>query len=553
MIERCKECGLLSKAHCEVDNCPYKHEDDGPSGTLDLTGITAEPETVEFLESMPPEDLFAEPAAKLEPVYGREPVKLTTKDGKVITLNEQQTEALEMISLWQDDRDDLYFRLSGYAGTGKTTISKLSINRWANRHGGVHAVVVSAPTHKAKKQIADATGMEAATLQSLLGLAPNTDLADFNINKPEFSAKKKATIEYYKLVILDEGSMVNKDLWEMLKLQARRFNVKILTMLDDAQLPPVKEETPYIMIDPDIKYQYQLTKVERQAGDNPLMPIYDKIRNDIHAQLPTFHKITELVDGDYGPLGAVFYDDIRKFGPEVVDAFRSQEFAADKNHCKVICWTNARIQFWNGSIRKTLLNDLKATNPPAEVLLHAQVIMPEELLMSYASYTDGLQNSGEYEVVQWQYDEKPVWYGDKKSLTTMMRGYRVALRDVDQGTILNTFIIDPEPAAEAEFVRVFNDYLFRAKSYKQWPAYFAFKAENLLMRDLKDVRGALICKKDLDYAYAITVHKSQGSTFDQVFVDLKDIENNKNPTERNKLTYVAFSRPRYLATILTGG
>jgi ATP-dependent exoDNAse (exonuclease V) alpha subunit len=49
--------------------------------------------------------------------------------------------------------------------------------------------------------------------------------------------------------------------------------------------------------------------------------------------------------------------------------------------------------------------------------------------------------------------------------------------------------------------------------------------------------------KDFDYGYAITVHKSQGSTYTNVFVDEADIDTNKKHAERNKLKYVAFSRP----------
>ncbi|PSN17950.1 hypothetical protein C7271_15035 [filamentous cyanobacterium CCP5] len=47
---------------------------------------------------------------------------------------------------------------------------------------------------------------------------------------------------------------------------------------------------------------------------------------------------------------------------------------------------------------------------------------------------------------------------------------------------------------------------------------------------------------ELDYAYSLTIHKSQGSTFQDVFVDLPSMRSNRNAIERNQLCYVAFTR-----------
>jgi ribonuclease HIII len=46
----------------------------------------------------------------------------------------------------------------------------------------------------------------------------------------------------------------------------------------------------------------------------------------------------------------------------------------------------------------------------------------------------------------------------------------------------------------------------------------------------------------LNYGYAITVHKSQGSTFRNVFVDISDIFDNQNKKETLKCLYTAITR-----------
>jgi ATP-dependent exoDNAse (exonuclease V) alpha subunit len=63
---------------------------------------------------------------------------------------------------------------------------------------------------------------------------------------------------------------------------------------------------------------------------------------------------------------------------------------------------------------------------------------------------------------------------------------------------------------------------------KNWDLYFRLKEEFI----------------DLRHAEALTIHKSQGSTFDTVFVDLGSLFSCRNPDDRRRLLYVACSRPR---------
>jgi hypothetical protein len=47
---------------------------------------------------------------------------------------------------------------------------------------------------------------------------------------------------------------------------------------------------------------------------------------------------------------------------------------------------------------------------------------------------------------------------------------------------------------------------------------------------------------EVDYGYALTVHKSQGSTYDDVYVEYNNILSNMKEDERNKLLYTAITR-----------
>lgn len=74
---------------------------------------------------------------------------------------------------------DLLYTLDGAAGTGKTTIAREFIS---NLKASKTQLAVTAPTHKAKKVIQDATDFKSQTIQKLLGLRPDVNLDGFNPN-----------------------------------------------------------------------------------------------------------------------------------------------------------------------------------------------------------------------------------------------------------------------------------------------------------------------------------------------------------------------------------
>jgi len=75
----------------------------------------------------------------------------------------------------------------------------------------------------------------------------------------------------------------------------------------------------------------------------------------------------------------------------------------------------------------------------------------------------------------------------------------------------------------------------KAQADKDWPTYFRLKELYI----------------DLRHAEALTIHKSQGSTFDTVFVDTTSLYTCRNPNERRRLLYVACSRARHTLYLVT--
>ena len=50
------------------------------------------------------------------------------------------------------------------------------------------------------------------------------------------------------------------------------------------------------------------------------------------------------------------------------------------------------------------------------------------------------------------------------------------------------------------------------------------------------------CHLEVDYGYALTIHKSQGTTYDDVYIEYNNILKNMKEDERNKLLYTAITR-----------
>ena len=79
------------------------------------------------------------------------------------------------------------------------------------------------------------------------------------------------------------------------------------------------------------------------------------------------------------------------------------------------------------------------------------------------------------------------------------------------------------------------------KLIKQYTAMGEYSKANVIKNTWVDLRPN----------FALTVHKSQGSTYDEVFIDLDDMKSIKDLRELAKLLYVAMSRAKY-RVILTG-
>ena len=156
--------------------------------------------------------------------------------------------------------------ISGYAGTGKSTLIKFIIEALADYGIDPETDVCFATfTGKAAQVLLTKGNKNVRTLHKLLYE---------HFPKPDgtFFRKKRETIEY-KIVVVDEVSMAPRELMELLF----KHNVFIIALGDPGQLPPIsKDQDNGLLNNPDIF----LDEIMRQSLESEIIKLSMQIRNN---------------------------------------------------------------------------------------------------------------------------------------------------------------------------------------------------------------------------------------------------------------------------------
>lgn len=425
----------------------------------------------------------------------------------------QQTEAIAFLDAFASGFETIGC-LQGYAGVGKTWVVSHWMQTLIDDRPGIN-ICVAAPTHKALDVLRSKCGhlpVEFKTVASLLGqhISRNED--------GELTKGESPRDWTFDIIVLDEASMVNRE--QCGKLEAKGW--KILYVGDPAQLPPVGEDTSPAF---EYKTKYLMTEVVRQAADNPVTGIATMLRERIAegASFTLADIAAHAVAGDQR---------LRKVSKAALYTWAVSAHQKGLN-AFILAYTNATVTQHNAEMHRRLFPDAPLFGVGEKVLVNDAYALPKGAEADPDAEPEMLTN-GTVMVVRSCTQRPPEEHG-------------VVTFDVEcehpDGRVLVLPVAQHEANAKAVHKMLTDKIWALRKKLNKTPQ------DRAELTKVLQVRKPLNLLAPLRHAYACTVHKSQGSTYDAAFVDFSDMYRSE---DRTKLMYVAVTRTSNFLVMVEG-
>ena len=424
-----------------------------------------------------------------------------------VKLNQDQQDAVEqMLDFAQGP--NMFFRLDGAAGTGKSTCSAF-FGREALGLG--IQMALAAPTNKAtrnlntfKEKVSPSASIPTGTIYSLLGLVLGNDGEVREVQSTDMHK-----MEGVKLCLVDEWSMINANLMGKIHDSALETGTKFIFTGDPYQLPPVNEEQSAVE---RLHCNARLTKVERH--DNQILRLATHLRECIESGArPTFKTDRD----DDGGVSLMKTGDFRKM---IRRAYCSEVYDEYPDAFKTVSWRNVIVDDYNETIRDAMYKG----NPADPFEIGERIVAKAPVLDLLQFKLEGTPTfcattDEEGTVLGVQVMPHPI-YGEIESwCITFENSY---------GKIVTAYM--PTRAGYRIYKAKVEALAAEARQdRRQWPAFWRFKE---LFAELAP-------------SHALTVHRSQGSTYRTTFLDLDDLMVNysRNRSEGLRMIYTGCTRP----------
>lgn len=386
--------------------------------------------------------------------------------------------------------DGREYIITGSPGTGKSYLTDQIISE-AIRAGW--QVLLSATTHKAVEVVSNFAKIDAFTIHKILNLIVWTDYQKDETQLVPGNPKNEILRDYSfrpLLVVVDEASMVSDELYGFIDEALNKYpKMRILYVGDKNQLPPVNEEVP-IVFNRGIPMS-ELTTIHRQKEGSTIREISANLKRAIDDETWFVDPIKSSTD-----IHVLGQDD---FLARLEEHYRSDEYQADPNYVKALAYRNKTVNQFNAYIRKFFYDD-----PEYQV--------------------------GERLVVNSAYVQKGQTIAKTESIVTLHENTEDRL--YDELDVRRLRLETPEGVEFEAFIT-------------PHPRIFS-RIKNRLFNEGKTLEAIRFIESFVKVRpiYASTVHKSQGSTYNNVFVEIDDICACRNYKEIARLIYVAITRAK---------
>lgn len=423
-----------------------------------------------------------------------------------------------------------FVTLEGAAGCGKT-VTLVTLILAAQRLD--LSVAIAAPTHKASSVLRKKLNVfrdsveglpHPCTIHSLLRLKP----AKVMPGKPEtFRQTGKPNLGTYDLILIDECSMVGNELLKFIIEASRTAALPVVFCGDPNQLQPVNERARSQTFNAPTKYA--LTEVLRHDG--AILNLATRIR--------TLRFVPQVGPDEGGGSKVCTYTDSGQLEERWLDKLSSIDPEEDPEAVIMLCWMNANRRNFNDRARKRLFGEDVPRFMKGDVVVTMAAIERDNECL-YA-------NNQDLTIESVQYDRaiKPV-----DSLDLTFAGWRLTLVDGYTISVLDDSEVGNFKAALrllGNSTRAEHDKLLKYAKELSYESPHDMRAIRNARQAAEDAHSNWTEQyyplkgffADVDFRYALTIHKSQGSEYGDVFIHEDYLENSR---ESVQLLYVAVTR-----------
>ncbi|HCO67276.1 MAG TPA: ATP-dependent endonuclease [Dysgonomonas sp.] len=435
----------------------------------------------------------------------------------------QQQTAVGMICdfLFYPSSDSI-FLLKGYAGTGKSSLIGALVKTMTQLE---QKSVLLAPTGRAAKVFAGYAGHPAFTIhkkiyrQKKFSNEPVDFIPTDNLHKDT-------------LFIVDEASMISNEGIDSFYFGSGRLlddlihyvyageNCRLLLIGDDAQLPPVMQESSPALQADNLKgyglevFTTTMTQIVRQAEDSGILWNATRIR-----------EILESGDsGKYPKLEFKGFSDIKKIsGEDLIDAISTAYDKEGIENTMIIARSNKRANIYNQGVRNRILYREEELSAGDMLMITKNNYFWTENI----NQVDFLANGELLEVIRVRKTQE--LYGFR--FCDILARHPDYELEIEVKILLDTLHSDTTGLSKEKNTELFYNIL---EDYND----ISTKAGKMKKMKADPFYNALQVK----YGYAVTCHKAQGGEWSNIFIDIGYITEEHLGTNFYRWLYTAITR-----------
>lgn len=473
-------------------------------------------------------------------------VRSTGKSGGITYNKEQQSAIINAVAFLKHNTDPTqYYVIEGKAGTGKTTIAKEILKEFEDEQ-----IYVAAVSHKAKGVIKnsfgeDTRGKKFFSIASLLGMKGIND-NDTQTTKFQVGTKVPLLDNPPALLVIDEASMITEDVLKKIidinSSLSRPF--QMLFLGDIGQIQPIRDDqSEFYRTHKDLlnkksdifnsKHKSKLITRVRQGEANPILPYADYFWENSQKENPELNPTQHIVRNnqitDKGSL--LFSNSEAEVLNSVIKAVKNAVEKGLTNHVKIVTYhVNEKTEL-NQKIHEALFGKDSDYSKGDMLILNSPYDLPD--------VNATMENSSEIQIKSIQDTDVDEFGVHTLYLETNGTAY------TRTGNEQKDCVIQ---VVSRNDIGLYNQKLQELASHAKRQTNRALKKQ--AWGDFWEYKGRYA---DVDFGYAITAHKSQGSTYDIVVVDEKDIMGTTATSnqEKSELIYTALTRPRNTAIVIS--